>query len=73
MDGEESQKTEDTNNMEPVLELRDVSKKLGDGRIDHVSFTVEPVKYSFSRPERCGKTTTIKMIVGLLSADSGKF
>ncbi len=60
--------------MEPVLELRDVSKKLG-GRqvIDHVSFTVEPGEvFGFLGPNGAGKTTTIKMIVGLLSADSGE-
>ncbi len=60
--------------MGAVLELKDVSKKLGGSQIiDHLSFTVnEGEIFGFLGPNGAGKTTTIKMIVGLLSADEGE-
>ena len=40
--------------------------------VDHIDLTVPPgAVYGFLGPNGCGKTTTIRLLLGLLSADSG--
>ncbi len=60
--------------MSVVLELKNVSKKLGGRKVvDSLSFTVNSGEiFGFLGPNGAGKTTTIKMIVGLLSIDEGE-
>ena len=61
------------NNQSPVLELKNVSKKLGHKtilsdltlRINHSSTTV------ITGPNGAGKTTTLRMVMGLLEPDEG--
>lgn len=57
-----------------VVEIRNVSKKIG-GKliIDNLSFSVRRGEvYGFLGPNGSGKTTTIRMIVGLMSMTSGE-
>lgn len=58
----------------PVVQLRDVTKRIGSKTIvDHLSFDVLPGEvFGFLGPNGAGKTTTIRMIVGLMSLTEGE-
>jgi len=58
--------------MENILEVNNVSKKLGNFKLDGVTFSL-PKGYimGFVGPNGAGKTTTIKLIMGLMHKDSG--
>ena len=57
-----------------ILELKNVNKTMGKRKIvDNISFTVNSGEiFGFLGPSGAGKTTTIKMITGLLTIDSGE-
>ncbi|MEI5995239.1 ABC transporter ATP-binding protein [Candidatus Enterococcus mansonii] len=59
--------------MEKAIELREISKKIGDQDILHnVSMTIKKGSiYGFLGPNGSGKTTVMKIILNLLKADSG--
>lgn len=58
---------------EIALEVRDLVKRFGDfTAVDHVSFTVERGEVvGYLGPNGSGKTTTIRMLLGLLTPTSG--
>jgi len=59
---------------EPVVRLRNVTKRIG-GRtiIDNLTFDVPPGEvFGFLGPNGSGKTTTIRMMVGLMRMTSGE-
>ncbi len=57
----------------PVISVRDLTRRFGDfTAVDHVSFDIEPGEiFGFLGSNGCGKTTTMKMLVGLLPASEG--
>ncbi|MDR1186194.1 MAG: ATP-binding cassette domain-containing protein [Bifidobacteriaceae bacterium] len=57
-----------------MLEVRDLSRSFGSFRaLDGVSFTVEPGRLTgFVGANGAGKTTAMRIIMGVLSADSGE-
>jgi ribosome-dependent ATPase len=59
---------------EPVIVARDLTCRFGDfTAVDHVSFTIERGEiFGFVGSNGCGKTTTMKMLTGLLSASGGE-
>lgn len=59
--------------MSSILELQEVSRSLGDFKLDRISFAL-PRGYimGFIGPNGAGKTTTIKLIMNLIKRDSGK-
>ncbi len=59
---------------EKVIEVQDLVKKYGDKTVvDHVSMTVERGEIAgFLGPNGSGKTTTIRLMCGLLTADGGR-
>jgi len=59
--------------MSTVLELRGVSKSFGAHRAaDNVSFSIEKgCLFALVGPSGCGKTTTLRMVAGFESPDSG--
>ncbi|MGE0036236.1 MAG: ribosome-associated ATPase/putative transporter RbbA [Xanthobacteraceae bacterium] len=61
-------------NHTPVIVARDLTRRFGDfTAVDHVSFTIERGEiFGFLGPNGCGKTTTMKMLTGLLPATSGE-
>ncbi len=60
--------------MEPVISVKNLTRKFGDFvAVDHINFEVgagEVVGYL--GPNGCGKTTTIRMLLGLLAPSDGK-
>ena len=58
----------------PAIQARDLTKRFGDfTAVDAVSFTIEPGEiYGFIGSNGCGKTTTMKMLTGLLPMDDGQ-
>ncbi len=58
----------------PVLDIRSICKTISGRKIlDQISFTVDSGEIvGFLGPNGSGKTTTIKMIMGLLSIDEGE-
>ncbi len=58
----------------PVVVARDLTRKFGDfTAVDNVSFTIGRGEiFGFVGSNGCGKTTTMKMLTGLLSASSGE-
>jgi len=58
----------------PAIEAKDLTKKFGDfTAVDHVSFRIERGEiFGFLGSNGCGKTTTMKMLTGLLPASEGK-
>ena len=61
-------------NGEPVIEVRGLTKSFGDKRVvDHFDITVpRGAIYGFLGPNGSGKTTTIRMLCGLLTPDEGE-
>ena len=59
---------------EVVIAARDLTCRFGDfTAVDRVSFTIERGEiFGFLGPNGCGKTTTMKMLTGLLPATSGE-
>ena len=57
----------------PAIEAHNLTKIFGDfTAVDHVSFTIEKGEiFGFLGSNGCGKTTTMKMLTGLLQASSG--
>ncbi len=58
----------------PTLEVREISKRYGDTvALDRLSMTVGPGQiFGFVGPNGAGKTTAMRIITGLLEADSGE-
>src|SRR5207344_1883467 len=56
-----------------MLELRDVTKRYGGlAAVSHLSFTVQPGEVlGYLGPNGSGKTTTIRMLCGLLTPTEG--
>jgi ribosome-dependent ATPase len=59
---------------EPVVTARGLTRRFGDfTAVDHVSFTIERGEiFGFVGSNGCGKTTTMKMLTGLLPASGGE-
>ena len=59
---------------EPVITARDLTCRFGDfTAVDHVSFDIERGEiFGFVGSNGCGKTTTMKMLTGLLPASTGE-
>ena len=57
----------------PAIEAHSLTKTFADfTAVDHVSFTIEKGEiFGFLGSNGCGKTTTMKMLTGLLQASSG--
>jgi ribosome-dependent ATPase len=60
--------------VEPVIAARGLTRRFGDfTAVDHVSFTIERGEiFGFVGSNGCGKTTTMKMLTGLLPASEGE-
>jgi ABC-2 type transport system ATP-binding protein len=59
--------------MEPILELQNVTKKFPGFTLQDVSFSLEPgYIMGFIGANGAGKSTTIKLIMNLLRRDSGE-
>ncbi len=58
----------------PAIEARGLTKRFGDFvAVDHVDFRIEPGEiFGFIGSNGCGKTTTMKMLTGLLPASEGE-
>lgn len=58
---------------EPAIEARDLTMRFGDFvAVDHVSFSIGRGEiFGFLGSNGCGKTTTMKMLTGLLEATEG--
>ena len=63
----------DLSTRETVIEARDLTKRFGNFvAVDHINFNIKQGEiYAFLGPNGCGKTTTMKMITGLLPATEG--
>lgn len=61
-------------NSQPVIEAYNLTKKFGDFiAVNNVSFTIEKGEiFGFLGSNGCGKSTTMKMLTGLLNPSSGK-
>ncbi len=59
---------------EPVIVAHDLTRRFGDfTAVDHVSFAIERGEiFGFVGSNGCGKTTTMKMLTGLLPASEGE-
>ena len=59
---------------EPAIVARDLTRRFGDfTAVDDVSFPIERGEiFGFLGSNGCGKTTTMKMLTGLLPATSGE-
>jgi ribosome-dependent ATPase len=59
---------------EPVIRARELTCRFGDfTAVDHVNFTIERGEiFGFVGSNGCGKTTTMKMLTGLLPASEGE-
>ena len=57
-----------------ALRLAEVTKIFGEARaVDRLSLSIEPGSMvAFLRPSGCGKTTTLRMIAGLLEPNAGE-
>ncbi len=60
-------------NIQNVIEVKNVTKDYGDFKLDHVSFSVpEGSVCGFVGQNGAGKTTTIKLILDVIGADQGE-
>jgi ribosome-dependent ATPase len=59
----------------PAIEAHDLTRRFGEfTAVDHVSFSIERGEiFGFIGPNGSGKTTTMKMLTGLLPASEGDF
>lgn len=59
---------------EPVIEARGLTRRFGNlTAVDGLDLTVEPQTiYGFLGPNGCGKTTTVRMLTGLLTPSAGE-
>ncbi len=59
--------------MEPAVEVQELTKVFGEfTAVDQISFTVQPGEiFGFLGPNGSGKTTTIRMLLGILRPSSG--
>ena len=59
---------------EPAIEAEELTRRFGDfTAVDHVSFRIERGEiFGFLGSNGCGKTTTMKMLTGLLPATEGR-
>ena len=59
--------------MTPVISVQGLTRRFGDFlAVDHVSFEVNPGEIvGYLGPNGSGKTTTIRMLLGLLRPDEG--
>ena len=59
---------------EPIITARDLTRRFGDfTAVDRVNFTIERGEiFGFLGSNGCGKTTTMKMLTGLLSPSAGE-
>jgi len=59
---------------EPVVVVENLTRKFGDFvAVDHISFTVQPGEIvGYLGPNGSGKTTTIRMLLGLLKPTEGR-
>ena len=57
-----------------MIAARDLTRRFGDfTAVDHVSFAIERGEiFGFLGSNGCGKTTTMKMLTGLLPATEGE-
>ena len=62
-----------TQSTEPIVVVENLTKKFGDfTAVNNITFTVQPGEiFGFLGPNGSGKTTTIRMALGLLPATSG--
>ncbi len=63
----------DLSTRQTVIEAKDLTKRFGNFvAVDHINFNIKQGEiYAFLGPNGCGKTTTMKMITGLLPATEG--
>src|SRR5574342_1224550 len=59
---------------EPVIHVQDLTRRCGDFvAVDHINFDVQPGEVvGYLGPNGSGKTTTIRMLLGLLRPSEGK-
>jgi ABC-2 type transport system ATP-binding protein len=59
---------------QPAIQVANLTRKFGDFiAVDHVSFSVQPGEIAgYLGPNGCGKTTTIRLLLGLLQPSDGR-
>lgn len=64
----------DLSSRQSVISVKDLTKKFGDfTAVDSINFDIKQGEiYAFLGPNGCGKSTTMKMITGLLPVTSGE-